>query len=66
MDREGDSFFPSPRRDSDLPPNMHSPSVSVLQPQFYLGSNVILSKAAFQPHMPTWYGHGSSGFEMRK
>lgn len=36
-----------PRRDSDLPPNMHSPSVSVLQPQFYLGSNVILSKAAF-------------------
>lgn len=34
-------------RDSDLPPNVHSPSFSALQPQFYLGSNVNLSKTAF-------------------
>ena len=36
-----------PCRDNDLPPNTHSPSFSVLQPQFHLGSNVTLSETAF-------------------
>lgn len=35
-----------PCRDSDLPPNTHSPSFSVLQPQLHLGSNVTLSETA--------------------